>query len=89
MSLDSYFKKLLEKLENSEIGNDGKDANGFFEPTRAMLYQRLNLLKDLHGKPAARMMVKTAWDYVVEHVPPEWLKMSPAEKSEIRKMLEA
>lgn len=87
MSLETYFESLLARLENSDIGNDGKDANGFFEPTRAMLYQRLSLLRDLHGKPAAKAMVRTAWQYVVEHGPAEWLKMDTSLKKQIEQML--
>lgn len=87
MSLDAYFNKLLQRIESSEIGNNGKDKDGFFEPTRAVLTQRLHLLRDLHSKPGARVMVKDAWDYVVEHAPPEWLVMTAAEKEEMRKIL--
>ena len=87
MNLETYFETLLERLEKSDIGNDGKDANGFFEPTRAMLYQRLNLLRDLHGKPHAKVMVRTAWQYVVDHAPAEWLKMDASLKKEIQEML--
>ena len=87
MNLEDYFNSLLKRLESSDIDNAGKDPNGFFEPTRAMLYQRLSLLRDLHGKPNAKPMVRTAWQYVVDHVPPEWLKMDKELKSEIQKML--
>jgi hypothetical protein len=87
MTLETYFESLLERLESSDIGNDGKDANGFFEPTRAMLYQRLSLLRDLHGKPPAKAMVRTAWQYVVDHAPAEWLKMDDSVKKQIAQML--
>lgn len=87
MALDAYFSRLLEKMEESNITNAGKDKDGFFEPTRVMLTQRLNLLKDLHAKPGARPMVKDAWSYVVEHAPPEWLVMTPEEKQAMKKIL--
>lgn len=87
MSLEEYFESLLKRLEESDIGNDGKDANGFFEPTRAMLFQRLNLLRDLHGKPQAKAMVRSAWQYVVEHAPADWLKMDADLKTQIKDML--
>jgi hypothetical protein len=87
MSLDKYFTSLIERLESSEIHNNGKDKNGFFEPTRAMLLQRLSLLRDLHTKPQAKPMLKTAWQYVVEHVPPDWLVLSEDEKHELKKIL--
>lgn len=87
MSLDAYFNKLLKTIEESDMNNAGKDKDGFFEPTRAVLTQRLHLLRDLHSKPAARAMVKDAWSYVVEHAPPEWLVMTAAEKEEMRKIL--
>jgi hypothetical protein len=83
MSLENYFSTLIQKVEASDIQNNGKDKNGFFEPTRAMLLQRLNLLKDLHGKPNAKAMVQAAWQYVTEHLPPEWLILKPDEKSEL------
>jgi hypothetical protein len=88
MSLDQYFQSLIHKVEESEIQNNGKDRNGFFEPTRAMLLQKLNLLRDLHGKPRAQVMVKQAWEYVVEHLPPEWLVLDAKEKSELQKILQ-
>ena len=87
MSLEKYFTTLIAKLEASDIQNNGKDKDGFFEPTRAMLLQRLNLLRDLHENPRAKAMVKTAWQYVVEHAPAEWLVATPEEKVEISKML--
>jgi hypothetical protein len=87
MSLDTYFTSLIERLEASEIQNNGKDKGGFFEPTRAMLLQRLSLLRDLHGKPQAKPMLKTAWQYVVEHAPPEWLVLSEEDKKELKKIL--
>ncbi len=87
MSLEAYFKNLIQKVEASDIQNNGKDKNGFFEPTRAVLLQRLNMLKDLHRNPNAKAMVKMAWQYVTEHLPPEWLVLNPTEKSELQKIL--
>ncbi len=87
MSLEKYFSELLRKVEESDLQNNGKDKNGFFEPTRALVVQRLNLLKDLHAKPAAKAMVQAAWEYVVEKLPPEWLVLSEPEKSELQRIL--
>lgn len=87
MSLETYFQNLIQKVEASDIQNNGKDKNGFFEPTRAVLLQRLNMLKDLHRNPNAKNMVKAAWEYVTEHLPPEWLILNPEEKAELKKML--
>ncbi len=87
MGLANYFDSLIKKLEESDIQNNGKDKDGFFEPTRAMLLQRLMLLRDLHEKPGAKAMVKTAWQYVVEHAPPEWLVMTDDQKKEMKKIL--
>ncbi len=88
MSLEKYFSNLIKKIEQSdEIQNDGKDRNGFFEPTRVVLLQRLHLLKDLHANKNAKGMVQTAWEYVVEHLPPEWLVLTNEEKAELKKIL--
>ena len=88
MDLKNYFQNLLNRLEHSEIQNNGKDRNGFFEPTRDMLFQRLSILRDLHGKENAKPMVKTAWDYVVAHVPPDWLVLTEDEKQALKKILD-
>ncbi len=89
MPLYHYFQKLIESVEaSSEITNQGKDDAGFFKPTRAILLQQLNMLKDLHGKPMAKPMLKTAWKFVVEHVPPEMLVMTSAEKAALKKLLD-
>ena len=88
MSLESYFTDLIGRVESSDIHNNGKDKDGFFEPTRAMLLQRLHLLKDLHAKPSAKPMVKTAWQYVVEHAPAEWLVLNADQKQQLRKILD-
>ena len=85
--LDQFFTKVLEKVESSEIQNNGKDKDGFYEPTRAMLMQRLALLRDLHSKTGAKVMVQNAWKYVVEHVPPEWLILDDEEKAQLKKVL--
>lgn len=89
MGLDNYFQKLIEKVERSDIQNNGTDKNGFFEPTRAVLLQKLHILKDLHGKknPQARTMVHAAWEYVTEKLPPEWLVLTEEQKAELREIL--
>ena len=88
MELTTYFKKLLARVEDSpEISNAGKDKDGFYFPTRSALLQKLNMLKDLNGNARAKPMLKSAWDYVVETVPPEWLVMSAEEKTALKKML--
>lgn len=88
MSLENYFKKLIAKVEESDISNQGKDKDGFFKPTRTILLRHLNLLKDLHAKPLAKQMTKASWQYVIENIPPEWLILTPEEKTELKKMLE-
>ena len=88
MSLDTYFQALIQRVETSDLSNQGKNPDGFFEPTKAVVLQRLNMLKDLHGKPAAKPMLRDAWKYVVEHVPPEWLVLNDEEKKELKRSLE-
>ena len=81
MSLKNYFEELITKVENStEISNAGKDDNGFYKPTRTVLLRNLNLLKDLHDKPRAFQMVKSAWNAVVKDLPPDWLVLTPEQK---------
>jgi hypothetical protein len=87
MSLENYFQKLIIKVEESDISNQGKDRDGFYKPTRTILIRHLNLLKDLHGKLLAKKMTKASWEYVVEHVPPEWLALNDSEKAELKEML--
>ncbi|MBY0315236.1 MAG: hypothetical protein K2Q26_06940 [Bdellovibrionales bacterium] len=88
MTLTDYFQNLIERVESStEITNAGKDDAGFYKPRKTILLQKLNLLKDLHEKPTAKAMVKTAWNYVVEEIPPEWLVLPNDLKSELRKIL--
>ena len=90
MSLKEYFSDLIKKVESSEeITNAGKDDNGFYKPTRTILLRDLNLLKDLHAKPLARPMVKAAWESVIKELPPEWLVLAPADKAELKKILES
>lgn len=90
MALAEYFTRILKRVEESdEIQNDGKDKNGFYLPTRTLLLRHLNLLKDLHGKPAARAMIRDSWAFVVQHLPPEWLVLEPDEKAELKRILEA
>ena len=89
MSLENYFKRLIEKVEGSEeITNQGKDGDGFYKPVRTILIRNLNLLKDLHGKPNAKLMVQAAWRSVSDVLPPEWLVLTPEEKAELKKILE-
>jgi hypothetical protein len=88
MSLEAYFNSLIKRVEESdEIGNDGKDKNGFYKPVRTILLRHLQLLKDLHAKPNAKSMVKASWNAVVETLPPEWLVLSDSEKKELQKIL--
>ena len=87
MSLENYFKTLIAQVEKSDIQNNGKDKNGFFLPTRSVLLQHLNLLKDLHGKSLAKARVQSSWTFVVEHLPSEWLILSPEEKEELKKII--
>ena len=88
MSLKEYFTELISKVESSEeISNAGKDENGFYKPTRTILLRNLNLLKDLHDKPRAREMVKSAWGAVVKDMPPEWLVLSKEQKEELKEIL--
>lgn len=88
MSLKEYFSGLISKVEASaEITNAGKDDSGFYKPTRTILLRDLNLLKDLHAKPLARPMVKSAWESVVKELPPEWLVLSDNDKDELKKIL--
>ena len=87
MSLKAYFESLIQKVESSEIQNNGKDDNGFFKPTRALLLRHLTLLKDLHGKPLAQPMVKDSWQFVVANLPPEWLVLAPDQKQELSLIL--
>ena len=70
MTLEQYFSELIAKVEASEaITNQGKDKDGFFQPTREVLLQKLNMLRDLHAKPLARPMLKTAWAFVAVSAP--------------------
>lgn len=89
MSLKNYFSELIQKVESSDqITNAGKDENGFYRPTRTLLLRHLNLLRDLHDKPLAKKMVKSAWKAVVKDLPPEWLILSEEDKAELKKILE-
>ncbi len=88
MSLEHYFQKLIERVENSDdIHNGGTDKNGFYKPTRTIVLRNLQLLKDLHQKPLARPMVKAAWEAVVEVIPNDWLILTPEDKAELKKVL--
>lgn len=88
MSLAKYFQSLIDKVENSDvIQNDGKDDNGFYKPKRTILINHLNMLRDLHAKPNAKSMLKTAWKVVTETLPPEWLVLNEEDKIELKKML--
>jgi hypothetical protein len=87
MSLDEYFNSLIAKVESSDIQNDGKDENGFYKPTRALLLRHLTLLRDLHSKPLAQPMLRASWSNVVKHMPPEWLVLTETQKNDLKKML--
>lgn len=88
MSLRDYFTELIHKVENSkEITNAGKDENGFYKPKRTILLRNLNLLRDLHDKPRAKEMVKSAWTSIITDLPPEWLVLTPEDKAELQKIL--
>ena len=89
MSLDQFFKDLIQKVEASdEISNAGKDKEGFYKPVRTILLRHLNLLKDLHGKPLAKKMVQASWQEVVEALPPEWLVLNPEDREELKRILQ-
>lgn len=88
MDLKTYFSNLIKKVETSDtISNGGKDNNGFYKPTRTILLNQLNLLKDLHAKPNAKKMVTSAWAEVVKVVPAEWLILDDDQKNELKKIL--
>ena len=87
MSLTDYFSSLIDRVEASDtITNAGKDENGFYKPKKTILIRHLNLLRDLHAKPLARAMVKTAWAAVVEELPPEWLILDEKDKKELEEI---
>ena len=87
--LRRFFSDLIKKVEDAdEISNAGKDEGGFYRPTRTIVLRNLNLLRDLHDKPRAREMVKTAWESVANDLPPEWLAPPKEERDELRKILE-
>ncbi|MCM2352828.1 MAG: hypothetical protein NDI63_04365 [Pseudobdellovibrio sp.] len=88
MSLENYFRKLIERVENSdEIDNAGKDQNGFYKPRKTIILRNLQLMLDLHQKPLAKEMVKTAWKAVTQELPPEWLILTAEEKIELKKII--
>lgn len=87
MSLESYFSKLIEKVESSDISNQGKDENGFFKPRRVIILRHLGLLRDLHLKPLANAMVRESWAYIVSELPPDWLILTESEKHQLKKIL--
>lgn len=85
--LREYFESLIAKVEASDLGNDGKDKDGFFKPTRELVLRHLNLLKDLHAKPLAKPMVRDSWNFVVQNAPPEMLVVPPELKADLKKIL--
>lgn len=88
MSLRDYFSELIRKVETGgEITNAGKDEGGFYRPTKTILLRNLRLLRDLHDKPRAKAMVKSAWESVVKDLPPEWLVLSPEDKKSLQDIL--
>ena len=89
MSLEQYFSDLIARVEKSEsITNQGKDKDGFFLPTKAVLLRNLNLLRDLHQKPLAKPMLQGAWKFVVENLPPEYLVLTPDQRAALKKILD-
>ena len=89
MSLTDYFSALIEKVETTnQFNNAGKDASGFFKPTRTILLRNLNLLKDLHDKPRAKPMIQAAWAAVAEELPPEWLILKEDDRRALQKVLD-
>lgn len=88
MSLKQYFSDLITQVETSRvITNAGKDENGFYKPTQTIVLRHLHLLRDLHDKPRAKAMVKSAWEAVIKEVPPEWLILNDDDKKELKKIL--
>jgi hypothetical protein len=87
MALDTYFSRLLERINASDIQNNGKDDNGFYKPTRELLIRHATLLRDLHAKPLAKPMVKSSWAFVVANAPPEWLVLEPEDRILLKNML--
>lgn len=87
MGLKEYFTELIEKVESSDIDNQGKDDNGFYKPTKTIILRNLNLLRDLHDKPRAKQMLQTAWKVVAKEVPAEWLITNPENKLLLKSML--
>ena len=87
MSLENYFTALIDRVEASDMQNNGTDKNGFFKPTRVVILRHLHLLKDLHKKPNAKPMLQASWKYVVENLPLEWLVISDEDKKELSSIL--
>jgi transcriptional regulator CtsR len=86
--LTDYFLLLIEKVERSEeITNAGKDDSGFYKPTKTILLQKLNLLKDLHENVNAKPLVQAAWNYIVEELPPEWLILEQEQRILLKAIL--
>lgn len=85
--LTSYFSELIKKVEASDLSNAGKDKDGFYKPTRELVLRNLHLLRDLHQKPLAKPMVKDAWKFVAEHLPPEMLILSDDDKAKLKEIL--
>lgn len=85
--LKEYFTSVIQKVEASDLSNQGKDKDGFFKPTRELVLRHLNLLRDLHAKPLAKAMVIDSWKFVVENVPPDFLVMTNEQKEEFKKFL--
>ena len=92
MNLEEYFKSLIHRVENSDIQNNGMNKDGFYQPTRTVLLQKLNILKDLHSNALkegpAKTMVRGAWKFVVDQVPAEWLILDSEQKLALKKILE-
>jgi hypothetical protein len=87
VGLEKYFQALIQKVEDVEFEYQNKDKDGFFEPTRVLVLQKLHMLKDLYVNQNAKPMLKPAWQYVVANLPPEWLILTEEEKLELKKIL--
>jgi hypothetical protein len=92
MNLDEYFKSLIHRVETSDIQNNGMNKDGFYQPTRSVLMQKLNILKDLHPNAlkagTAKTMVRASWQFVVDNVPAEWLVLDDEQKAALKKILD-
>jgi hypothetical protein len=87
VSLREYFTLLIERVEASDITNQGKDENGFYKPTRKIILNHLTILRDLHDKPRAKEMIKASRRAIAQELPYEWLVLDVQQKNELAKIL--